>query len=79
MEDHELPQAQYPDENGFLLVDLYKGEIKETRHVHRLVAETFIPNPENKPHVIHKDFNKTNNRADNLEWASEQEYLEYIK
>lgn len=45
--------------------------------VHRIVCETFIPNPDNKPYVNHKDCNKSNNCADNLEWVFPKENCEH--
>ena len=55
---------------GYLFVYLWKNNKSYRKYVHRLVAETFIPNPENLPEVNHKDNNKRNNSVGNLEWCS---------
>jgi hypothetical protein len=59
--------------NGYYRVNLsYKGE-KVTKYVHILLAQTFIPNPENKPEVNHINGLKHDNRLCNLEWVTVQE------
>ena len=58
----------YYNTKGYACVDLGST----THRVHRLVAITFIPNPNNEPQVNHKDENKANNRVDNLEWCSNE-------
>lgn len=55
---------------GYKIVHLSNGNTVKWLSVHRLVAEAFIPNPDNLPEVNHKDENKSNNRADNLEWCT---------
>lgn len=57
----------------YLAVRLYKERKPEFLLVHRLVALHFVPNPENKPKVNHKDGNKLNNSSPNLEWVTDQE------
>ena len=57
-------------DNGYLIVSLFKDKQMSNKYVHRLVAEAFIPNPSNYPCINHKDYNKTNNNVDNIEWCS---------
>ena len=60
------------DNGKYCYVTLYKDKIRKNCLVHRLVAETFIPNPDNLPQVNHKDENKANNKIENLEWIQPQ-------
>lgn len=70
-------KAPYINENGYLIIGFYNKEKGHTTHyrVHRLVAEAFLENPENKRTVNHKDGDKLNNCVWNLEWATHKENI----
>ena len=66
------------DKQGYQRVGLYVGNYKsKTIKVHRLVAETFIDNIENKKDVNHIDGNKSNNNVSNLEWCTRSENVKH--
>ena len=65
------------DGGGYLFVILSKNGVCKSHRIHRLVALAFIPNPENKETVNHIDGIKTNNQADNLEWATHSENTQH--
>lgn len=63
-----LKLGKRPD--GYLCVGLSKNNTTKTKVVHRLVAEAFIPNPDNLEMVNHKDEDRANNNVENLEWCT---------
>lgn len=65
---------QFVGEDGQMKVVLEKDGVKTTHDVAYLMAEAFIPNPDNLPHVRHKNGDKQDNRAENLEWCNEKEF-----
>lgn len=72
-----LKTQKYPDR--YIKVDLRHNGTMRTKHVHRLVAEAFIPNPKNKTDVNHIDGDKHNNAISNLEWCSRSENMKHCK
>ena len=65
--------------SGYNVLILRKYNIKKSKQVHRLVAEAFIQNTNNKPFVNHKDFNRKNNNVENLEWVTQKENVNWSK
>lgn len=61
------------DKDGYEIVCLHKNGVAYWFRLHRLIAKTFIPNPDGKPEINHIDGNKRNNSIDNLEWVTSSE------
>ena len=66
----------YSNSDNYYRVSLYKNK-RTMFSIHRLVAEAFIPNPNNLPCVNHKDCNTYNNKVDNLNWCTYKQNNEY--
>lgn len=63
--------------SGYLQVEFRVNGKRIHKYVHRIVVETFIPNPDNLPQVNHKDNDRTNNNVDNLEWCTREYNIAY--
>lgn len=71
---HRKKKLMKPDikKRGYFGVELHKDNKLIKTSIHRLVALTYIPNPNNYPHVNHKDENPRNNNVENLEWCTQK-------
>lgn len=65
--------AQFNNGNGYMQLSLTKFGKSYHEYVHRLVAMAFIPNPDNKPQVDHRDTVRSNNEVSNLRWVTASE------
>lgn len=68
--------AQHDNARGYLQVSLYKG-VEKKKYAHRLMAKAFIPNPDKKPYINHKNGDKKDNRIENLEWCTHAENIRH--
>ena len=64
---------------GYMTIGLFKGKKRKNHYIHRLVANAFISNPNKFPEVNHKDFNKKNNKVENLEWVTIKQNKEHYR
>jgi len=70
---NNIIRKQFMPENRYPKVVISKNKKKYMKYIHRMVAMAFIPNPQNKKEVNHKDGNKFNNAISNLEWVTPKE------
>ena len=67
----------FDNRNGYRQVTLHKDGERKNYYVHRLVATAFLPCPDECCVINHKDYNRSNNAADNLEWCTQAENVNY--
>ena len=81
LKDYHLLKTKYTKHDGRPYVTLRNPKlgIRRLAKVHRLVALAYIPNPENKPCVCHKDNNPLNNHVDNLYWSTQAENMSQMR
>lgn len=69
-------RKSFKRKDGYIGIQLYIGKVINFQ-LHRLIAEAFIPNPESKSYVNHKDSNRSNNSLENLEWVTFEENVKH--
>ena len=71
------PRKPFLNKNGYLYLRLYKNGLAHTQAVHRMVCDVFIANPENLRCVNHKNFDRLDNKIDNLEWCTHGDNMKH--
>ena len=69
--------SQRKNKDGYMQITVGKDDHRSQYRVHRMVAEAFIPNPNNLPEVNHKNFIRDDNRVENLEWSTHVDNVQY--
>ena len=67
----------FKSEKGYIVAKIFLNGQCKNEKIHRLVAMTFLPNPNNLPQVNHKDYNRANNNVDNLEWCTCEQNIQH--
>ena len=71
-------KLKFVEDRGYFKLHLSKDGKRTTKYIHQLVAEAFIPNPNNYREINHKDSDPSNNKVDNLEWCDRKYNIDYM-